>query len=103
MGWHIDDIIYHPEQIEVVFTLENTSDCCTMWRPHDQLLPSSQQLSKNDDHHDSRQEHPKYQNTTYNRHRPLPTRHDKQGGRSGAQGISVDSGEAYYIENGVCS
>ena len=59
MGWHIDDIIYHPEQIEVVFTLENTSDCCTIWRPHDQPSLSSSQLSKND-HHDSRREHQKY-------------------------------------------
>lgn len=37
MEWHVDDIIYqNTKQIEVVFTLENTSDCCTMWRPHDQ-------------------------------------------------------------------
>jgi len=36
MEWHIDDIIYRPEQIEVVLTvMENTSDCWTMWRPHD--------------------------------------------------------------------
>ena len=38
MEWHIDDIIYYPEQVEVVLTLENTSDCCTMWKPHDQPL-----------------------------------------------------------------
>lgn len=38
MEWHIDDILYRPEQIEVVLTLENTSDCCTMWRPHDRPL-----------------------------------------------------------------
>eukprot|EP00573_Skeletonema_grethae_P001577 CAMPEP_0201691476 /NCGR_PEP_ID=MMETSP0578-20130828/4626_1 /ASSEMBLY_ACC=CAM_ASM_000663 /TAXON_ID=267565 /ORGANISM="Skeletonema grethea, Strain CCMP 1804" /LENGTH=219 /DNA_ID=CAMNT_0048176687 /DNA_START=278 /DNA_END=937 /DNA_ORIENTATION=- len=39
MAWHVDDIIYqNTKQIEVVFTLENTSDCCTMWRPHDQLV-----------------------------------------------------------------
>ena len=43
MGWHIDDILYQPEQIEVGLTLENTSDCLTMWKPHDQ-----QQLSNND-------------------------------------------------------
>ena len=37
MEWHVDDIIYtNTKQIEVVFTLENTSDCCTMWKPHDQ-------------------------------------------------------------------
>jgi hypothetical protein len=33
MGWHVDDVLYEPEaQIEVVYTIENTSDCCTMWR-----------------------------------------------------------------------
>jgi hypothetical protein len=44
MEWHVDDIIYtNTKQVEVVFTLENTSDCCTMWKPHDQpiQLPSS--------------------------------------------------------------
>ena len=43
MGWHVDDIIYqNTKQIEVVLTLENTSDCCTMWRPHDQpILPAA--------------------------------------------------------------
>ena len=39
MEWHVDDIIYqNTKQIEVVLTLENTSDCCTMWRPHDQPI-----------------------------------------------------------------
>jgi len=39
MEWHYDDVIYqNTKQIEVVFTLENTSDCCTMWRPHDQPI-----------------------------------------------------------------
>lgn len=33
MEWHIDDILYNPKQIEVVLTLENNSDCYTMWRP----------------------------------------------------------------------
>lgn len=31
MEWHHDDVLYEPEQIEVVFTVENTSDCVTMW------------------------------------------------------------------------
>lgn len=38
MEWHIDDILYNPEQVEVVLTIENNSDCCTMWKPHDQPL-----------------------------------------------------------------
>lgn len=33
MEWHIDDILYNPSQIEVVLTLENNSDCYTMWKP----------------------------------------------------------------------
>lgn len=32
MGWHVDDVLYCPRQVEIVMTLENTSDCCTMWR-----------------------------------------------------------------------
>jgi hypothetical protein len=48
MEWHVDDIIYtNTKQVEVVFTLENTSDCCTMWKPHDQLILQS--LSVGDD------------------------------------------------------
>ena len=31
MEWHKDDILYEPEQIEVVFTVENYSDCATQW------------------------------------------------------------------------
>mmetsp|Transcript_16247 Transcript_16247/g.39882 ORF Transcript_16247/g.39882 Transcript_16247/m.39882 type:complete len:432 (-) Transcript_16247:58-1353(-) len=36
MAWHYDDVLYDPPQIEVIFTLENTSDCRTMWKvvPH---------------------------------------------------------------------
>ncbi|VEU42798.1 unnamed protein product [Pseudo-nitzschia multistriata] len=33
MAWHKDDILYDPPQVEVVFTLENDSDCVTMWVP----------------------------------------------------------------------
>jgi hypothetical protein len=32
MEWHVDDVLYCPRQVEIVLTLENTSDCCTMWR-----------------------------------------------------------------------
>eukprot|EP00536_Pseudo-nitzschia_multiseries_P005249 jgi/Psemu1/190108/e_gw1.96.47.1 len=31
MAWHKDDVLYDPPQLEVVFTLENNSDCVTMW------------------------------------------------------------------------
>ena len=44
MEWHIDDVLYEPPQVEVILTLENTSDCNTMWRPHDMPL-----LSDNDE------------------------------------------------------
>jgi len=33
MEWHVDDVLYDPPQLEVVFTLENTSDCVTAWEP----------------------------------------------------------------------
>jgi hypothetical protein len=32
MAWHHDDVLYDPPQFEVIFTLENTSDCRTMWK-----------------------------------------------------------------------
>ena len=32
MAWHSDDVLYDPAQIEIVFTVENTSDCVTMWK-----------------------------------------------------------------------
>lgn len=33
MAWHVDDVLYDPPQLEVVVTLENTSDCVTLWKP----------------------------------------------------------------------
>lgn len=35
MAWHVDDVLCDPPQIEVVWTLENTSDCVTLWRKDD--------------------------------------------------------------------
>jgi hypothetical protein len=32
MAWHEDDVLYEPPQIEAVLTLENKSDCVTMWK-----------------------------------------------------------------------
>ena len=32
MAWHRDDIMYDPPQLELVFTVENNSDCETMWK-----------------------------------------------------------------------
>ena len=32
MDWHVDDVLYEPPQLEVVWTMENTSDCQTMWK-----------------------------------------------------------------------
>jgi hypothetical protein len=33
MAWHSDDVLYHnPPQVEIIWTLENTSDCQTMWK-----------------------------------------------------------------------
>eukprot|EP00545_Synedropsis_sp_CCMP1620_P006165 CAMPEP_0119032402 /NCGR_PEP_ID=MMETSP1176-20130426/42035_1 /TAXON_ID=265551 /ORGANISM="Synedropsis recta cf, Strain CCMP1620" /LENGTH=248 /DNA_ID=CAMNT_0006988815 /DNA_START=165 /DNA_END=911 /DNA_ORIENTATION=+ len=32
MDWHVDDVLFDPPQLEVVITLENTSDCQTMWK-----------------------------------------------------------------------
>ena len=35
MEMHYDDVLFTPEQIEVVFTIENTSDCSTLWEEKD--------------------------------------------------------------------
>ncbi|EJK70922.1 hypothetical protein THAOC_07682 [Thalassiosira oceanica] len=32
MEWHVDDVLFDRPQVEVVFTVDNTSDCDTMWR-----------------------------------------------------------------------
>lgn len=47
MEWHIDDVLYNPSQIEVVLTLENNSDCCTMWKPNNNKEIQSVQTTPN--------------------------------------------------------
>ena len=42
MEWHIDDVLYNPSQIEIVLTLENNSDCFTMWKPYNKEIQSVQ-------------------------------------------------------------
>jgi hypothetical protein len=32
MAWHVDDVLYDSPQVEVIWTLENTSNCRTMWK-----------------------------------------------------------------------
>ena len=31
MEWHVDDVLFTEPQIELVLTIENSSDCQTMW------------------------------------------------------------------------
>jgi hypothetical protein len=38
MQWHVDDVLTDPPQLEVVWTLQNTSDCCTMYRTPDATM-----------------------------------------------------------------
>ncbi|KAL3943536.1 MAG: hypothetical protein SGBAC_002394 [Bacillariaceae sp.] len=38
MAWHEDDVLYDPPQIEAVITIENNSDCVTMWKDGERLL-----------------------------------------------------------------
>lgn len=40
MAWHVDDILYDPPQLEVVWTLENNSDCVTKWKEPDKGIRS---------------------------------------------------------------
>jgi hypothetical protein len=35
MDWHLDDVLYDPPQVGVVYTFENTSDCTTRWKQGD--------------------------------------------------------------------
>jgi hypothetical protein len=32
MSWHKDECLYDPPQFEIIFTVENNSDCVTMWK-----------------------------------------------------------------------
>mmetsp|Transcript_8 Transcript_8/g.6 ORF Transcript_8/g.6 Transcript_8/m.6 type:complete len:311 (+) Transcript_8:234-1166(+) len=41
MDWHYDDVLYEPEQVEIVLTLENKSDCVTRWEENPQLASTS--------------------------------------------------------------
>lgn len=40
MAWHEDDVLYDPPQIEAVITIENNSDCVTMWKENGEKLSS---------------------------------------------------------------
>lgn len=42
MAWHEDDVLYDPPQVEAVLTLENTSDCVTMWKEGEQVVHSKE-------------------------------------------------------------
>eukprot|EP00980_Cylindrotheca_fusiformis_P031129 scaffold25855_cov132-Cylindrotheca_fusiformis.AAC.2 len=37
MAWHEDDVLYDPPQVEAVVTIENSSDCVTVWKKGDLL------------------------------------------------------------------
>ena len=38
MSWHEDDVLYDPPQVEAVITIENNSDCITMWKDGEKLI-----------------------------------------------------------------
>jgi hypothetical protein len=40
MAWHVDTVLYDPPQVELIWTLENTSDCVTMWKDSDDNVRS---------------------------------------------------------------
>jgi hypothetical protein len=35
MSWHKDECLYDPPQFEFIFTVENNSDCVTMWKKNE--------------------------------------------------------------------
>jgi hypothetical protein len=51
MAWHQDDIMYDPPQLEVVFTLENNSDCVTMWKMQSNNANNNTTNTQNDEIH----------------------------------------------------
>ena len=60
MEWHIDDVLYNPEQIEVVYTVDNTSDCSTLWCPLDQQQQQQREpLLSTTNNDDGEQQKPK--------------------------------------------
>jgi hypothetical protein len=56
MAWHQDDVMYSPPQLEVVFTLENNSDCITMWKM--QASNAKNIISKRNEEICSQETHP---------------------------------------------
>jgi hypothetical protein len=42
MAWHEDDVVYDPPQVEAVITLENSSDCQTLWKDPTGLIESKE-------------------------------------------------------------
>ena len=56
MAWHRDDIMYDPPQLELVFTVENHSDCVTMWKTEATTVYDNTQKSNGNIH--SQETHP---------------------------------------------
>jgi hypothetical protein len=55
MTWHVDDILYDPTpQIEIVFTVENTSDCKTMWKTKKRKLLSSSDTADGNEEYETK-------------------------------------------------
>jgi len=49
MAWHVDDVLYDPvPQIEIVWTLENTSDAVTIWKLQEKRKEESGDSDNND-------------------------------------------------------
>ena len=42
MAWHEDDVLYDPPQVEAIITLENNSDCQTLWKKPTGMIESKE-------------------------------------------------------------
>ena len=48
MSWHKDECLYDPPQFEVIFTVENNSDCVTMWKKNENKNKNENENNIND-------------------------------------------------------
>ena len=52
MSWHKDECLYDPPQFEVIFTVENNSDCVTMWKKNENKNKNENENNINDNKKD---------------------------------------------------
>jgi len=58
MSWHKDECLYDPPQFEVIFTVENNSDCVTMWKKNENNINDNKNDKNENEMYSSQETHP---------------------------------------------